>query len=96
MKECREMKQLKHGKLSYACPDCGSSCSAVTGSPGLEICNSCDTAALIPADMERWQQYLPMMADYEVDDKGNKKLLGWHPKATVTGCACMGGTGKGT
>jgi len=84
--ECREMKQLVKREWKLSCPDCGSGCSAITMSPGLEVCNSCQTAALIPADMGRWQPHLPMMADYQINNDGTKKLLGWHPASSTTDC----------
>jgi hypothetical protein len=85
-KECREMKQLARGQHSPKCPDCGSGCSALTLQPGLEVCNKCDTAALIPSKMDQWKPLMPMMADYEVHDDGTKKLLGWHPKSMPEAC----------
>ena len=85
--ECREMKWIKPGPVHPACPDCGGRCSAITMSPGVEVCNLCNTIALHPQDEARWKPHLPMMADYEVFDDGTKKLLGWHPKsATSSSC----------
>ena len=88
-KECREMKWLKDGKLGYLCPDCGCRCNAITMKAGVEVCSKCMTVALIPDKKDEWAQYLPMKADYEVNDDGTKKLLGWHPESQPEDCALI-------
>ena len=87
--ECREMKFQVKGEITNLCPDCNGRCSALTLQPGLEICNLCQTIALIPHDAERWKPHLPMMADYVINADGSKKLLGWHPKSESITCKAI-------
>ena len=86
-RECREMKWLDEDDLrTPRCPDCGGACLAFSGQGGVEECRRCHTVSLIVRCRESWAPHLPMMADYEINDAGTKRLLGWHPKNIPQDC----------